>query len=313
MVRHIDTAPGVAGDRARRSPRTFPWRAVVLASLGAAHRTVKRLRPAAGQRVIAGRAAGYRSWDPEVIGIDTAAERAVVAALGQNGIRGTLLSEEAGTRRLAARSASRLSAPEPVYVVMDPFDGSLLYRRGIHAHWFTALGIFGMDETARAAGIVDHTSGEMTVADSAGAVRIPRPGARPVPLHPASTGTLDGAYLEAYMMKPSFLYPTATALRPLFGRAKFVLPNGGPGGFADVAAGRIDVYLAWNESLTEVHSAAFIAERAGCVITHWDGSPVRFSPDIHAVYSLVCSANAALHQEVLKSLANITPPKGFAP
>ena len=39
-------------------------------------------------------------------------------------------------------------------------------------------------------------------------------------------------------MKPAFLYPTVEALRPLLGRARFVLPNGGPGGFVDVACGR---------------------------------------------------------------------------
>ncbi len=112
-------------------------------------------------------------------------------------------------------------------------------------------------------------------------------------------------------MKPPFLYATVTALRPLFERAKFILPNGGPGGFADVASGRIDVYLAWNEALTEVYSAAYIAERAGCVITHWDGSPVVFRPDVNAVYSLVCSANAGLHRRVLSLLKTVRPPRGL--
>ena len=288
--------------------RAFPWRGVVLTALRAAQATVKGLGAAAGRRVVAGRESGYRSWDPEVIGVDTTTERAVIRVLERHGVTGTLLSEEAGRLSLAPRS--RVS--EPVYVVMDPFDGSLLYRRGIRAHWFTALGIHGMDGTPRVAGVVDHITGEIALADAAGAIRWPRLGARPMALHPAPTTKLDGAFLEAYLMKPSFLYATATALRPLFIRAKFVLPNGGPGGFADVAAGRIDVYLAWNEALTEVHSAAFIARRAGCVITHWDGSPVRFTPDIHAVYNLVCSANAALHRQVLRLLTTIQPPKGFA-
>ena len=288
------------------------WRGVVLAALRAAHATVRRLAPAAGQRVVAGREAGYRSWDPEVIGVDTATERAIVAVLKRHGVHGTLLSEEAGDKELTARTGVPSTATDPVYVIMDPFDGSLLYRRGIQAHWFTALAIYGRDGTPRVAGIIDHTTGEFTVADSMGAARIPRPGARPVPLRPAETRTLDGAFLEAYMMKPSFLYATATALRPLIERAKFILPNGGPGGFADVAAGRIDVYLAWNEALTEVHSAAYIAERAGCAITNWDGSPLVFTPDIHAVYNLVCSANPTLHREVLAALKTIRAPKGLA-
>jgi hypothetical protein len=48
-------------------------------------------------------------------------------------------------------------------------------------------------------------------------------------------------------------------------------------------------------------------------VTGWDGSPVRFTPDIHAVYRLVCSANAALHREVLAALKTIRPPKGLVP
>jgi fructose-1,6-bisphosphatase/inositol monophosphatase family enzyme len=281
--------------------------------LRAANAVVRRLAPRAGQRVVGGREAGYRPWDPEVIGVDTAAERAMVHALRRAGVHGTLLSEEAGEMPLGGRSSRSASGTEPVYVIQDPFDGSLLYRRDIRAHWFTAIGIYGQDGQPRAAGVVDHIAGEMVLADAAGAVRIARPGARPVPVRPAKTASLDGAFLEAYLKKPPFLYATATALRPIFERARFILPNGGPYGFADVACGRIDVYFAWNEALTEVFSAIYIAERAGCAVSHWDGSPVRFRPDIHAVYSLVCSANARLHDEVLQALKGITPPKGFLP
>ena len=156
-----------------RSARAFPWRGVVLTALRAAHATVKGLGAAAGQRVVARRDAGYRSWDPEVIGVDTATERAVIRVLERHGVTGTLLSEEAGERPLGKRSG----VSEPVYVVMDPFDGSLLYRRGIRAHWFTALGIHGMDGTPLVAGIIDHITGEIALADAAGAVRWPRPGA----------------------------------------------------------------------------------------------------------------------------------------
>jgi len=285
------------------------WRPIVHAALRAAHAAVRHVRPGAGQRVVRGRPEGYRAWDPEVIAVDTAAERAVRRALRAHGVWGTLLSEEAGEAAFGVPSAR----VEPVFVVLDPFDGSLLYRRGIRAHWFTALGIYAPDGRPRAAGVVDHVNDEVVLADTRGTVRLAQPGARAQRARPARTAALDGAYLEAYLMKPAFLYPTATALRPLFERARFVLGNGGPGGFADVACGRVDVYLAWHEALTEVFSAAYIAERAGCVVSHWDGSPVRFRPDIHAVYSLVCSANPRLHAAVLRTLGGITPPRGLAP
>lgn len=285
------------------------WRAAVLAALRAAYAAVRRLSPKAGQRVVAGRAEGYRPFDPDVIAVDTAAERAVIRTLERLGLHGTLLSEEAGERPLGRPRGGR----EPIYAVLDPFDGSLMYRRGIRALWFTALGLYARDGTPRAAGVIDHINGEVVLADEAGAVRLARAGGRGAPLRPARTERLDGAFFEAYMMKPAFLYPTATALRPLFERALGVLPNGGPGGFVDVAVGRVDVYLAWQEALTEVFSGIYIAERAGCVVTGWDGAPVRFRPDIHALHTLVCSANPRLHGEVLEVLRSIPPPKGLAP
>ena len=51
----------------------------------------------------------------------------------------------------------------------------------------------------------------------------------------------------------------------------------------------------------------------GCVVSQWDGSSVRFRPDIHTLYSLVCSPNPRLHDEVLRAPKGITPLKGFSP
>jgi fructose-1,6-bisphosphatase/inositol monophosphatase family enzyme len=280
----------------------------VTAALRAAAAAVRRTAPRRGQRVVAGRAAGYRPFDPEVIGVDTAAERAAVAALRRAGVHGTLLSEEAGERPLAR--PRRGACPEPVYAVMDPFDGSMLYRRGIRALWYTGLGLWGLDGSPRAAGLVDHVTGELVVSDGTGVERWARPGARPERPRPAATGEIETAFVEAYMMKPAFLYPTSEALRPLLSRARFVLPNGGPGGFVDVACGRIDVYLAWREALTEVFSTVAIARAAGCVVTGWDGAPLVFRPDIHALHTVVCSANPRLHRAVLDVLEPVAPPGG---
>jgi fructose-1,6-bisphosphatase/inositol monophosphatase family enzyme len=293
----------MVADPARR------WSEAVTAALRAATAAVRRTAPRRGRRVVAGRADGYRPFDPEVIGVDTAAERAAVAALRRAGVHGTLLSEEAGQRALPRPRTGAF--PEPVYVVMDPFDGSMLYRRGIRALWFTAIGLWGLDGTARAAGLVDHVTGEVVLADGRGVQRWARARARPERPRPAATARLETAFVEAYMMKPAFLYPTAAALRPLLDRVRFVLPNGGPGGFVDVACGRVDVYVAWREALTEVFSTLAVARAAGCVVSGWDGAPVVFQPDIHALHTVVCSANARLHRAVLRALEGVTPPGGI--
>ena len=56
-----------------------------------------------------------------------------------------------------------------------------------------------------------------------------------------------------------------------------------------------------------------VAERAGCVVTHWDGAPLRFRPDVHALHSLVVSANARLDDEVLRVLRGVPTPRGILP
>ena len=288
---------------------TRRWATAVAAGLRAAAAAVRRTDPRRGQRVVAGRAEGYRPFDPEVIGVDTAAEGAAVTALRRAGIHGTLLSEEAGERPLPRPRTG--ACPEPVYVVMDPFDGSMLYRRGIRAFWYTGIGLWGLDGTARAAGLVDHITGELVLSDGSGVRRWTRPRMRPDRPRPALTREIEAAFVEAYMMKPAFLYPTAEALRPLLGRARFILPNGGPGGFVDVACGRVDVYLAWREALTEVFSTVAVARAAGCVVSGWDGAPLVFRPDINALHTVVCSANPRLHAEVLRALEGVAPPGGI--
>ncbi len=292
----------------RPARQEFPWRKVIITALQAATAAVRRIAPVAGRRVVAGRESGYRPWDPETIAVDTAAERAIIASLRQNGVHGSLLSEEAGAKTLLPGRA-RMLAPGPAYVVVDPFDGSMLYRRGFPAQWFTAIGIHGQDGRPIAAGVIDHLGGEITLADDLGAVRLTGPNGRPVRVRPSRCMQVAAACVETYLMRPTLLYATTKALRPLLEQAQFIFPNGGPGGFVDVACGRADVYVAWNEALTEVFSACFIAERAGCVLTQWDGSPVSFTADIRATYALVCSANRDLHDEVIRILKPVRVPR----
>ncbi len=77
-----------------------------------------------------------------------------------------------------------------------------------------------------------------------------------------------------------------------------------------VVARRAAGYREWDPEVIAVDTAA---ERAGCVVSHWDGSPVTFHPDIHTVYSLVCSANRRLHMAVLQVLKDRPRRRAHAP
>ena len=84
---------------------------------------------------------------------------------------------------------------------------------------------------------------------------------------PNDTTELGEAFVESYLMKPHYLYPTSVEYESLFQKVKFILPNGGPGAFADVARGKIDAYVAFRQPFVDVFPGLAIAERAGAVVT----------------------------------------------
>ncbi|MCX7642783.1 MAG: hypothetical protein N2116_03095 [Armatimonadetes bacterium] len=246
--------------------------------------------------VVATREAGYRDWDPEVIRIDRELENLYVQALQETGWRITLLSEELQRVELPGKG-------EPIYAVCDPFDGSALYRRKIKAFWFTALAIYDFQGNSISAAVGDIVSRRIEFATPEGAfVASLGNTEHRQPLRPNKTKSLKDAYLASYLMKPHFIYPTVERYKPLFSAVKFVLPNGGPCGFADVASGRCDVYFAVQQPMIEVFAGLPIALAAGCIVTDFDGNSVKFEPDINKRFSVVCSCTEELHRQVLKML-----------
>jgi fructose-1,6-bisphosphatase/inositol monophosphatase family enzyme len=103
-------------------------------------------------------------------------------------------------------------------------------------------------------------------------------------------------------MKPPFLRAAVDRVGPLLRAAGFVLPNGGPPGLADIAAGRVDLYVGLRQGPTEIFSALALAEAAGATVTDLTGQPLRFVPDMAATSDVLCAATPALHREALQAL-----------
>jgi len=269
---------------------TFVARAV-----SAATRKAVELGEAATE-VVATREEGYREWDPEVIRIDRELENTYVQALQETGWRITLLSEELQRVELPGEG-------EPLFAVCDPFDGSALYRRRIRAFWFTALALYDGQGNPLTAAIGDPLARRIEFASPEGAFVAPLGNLEHKrPLQPNRVTNLRDAYLATYLMKPHFLYPTVEQFKPLFSVVKFVLPNGGPCGFADVVSGRCDIYLAVQQPMIEVFAGLPLALAAGCIVTDFAGNPVPFDADINRRYDLVCCATPELHEQVLTLL-----------
>lgn len=274
------------------------WAELCLRAVGAAREAVARLGEAAGRRVVAAHSEAYRADDPETIGVDEAAEAAILEVIRRAGVNATVLSEEAGEVRVAGTG-------EPVFVVVDPFDGSALYRHGIRAFWYSAVGVLAADGRPLAAACLDLLHGTVEVAGEGKGFtgRLEGTSLRdPVPLRPSGLTRLAGARLEVYLMKPAFLRAALDRAGPLLRAAGFVLPNGGPPGLADVAAGRVDVYVGLQQGPTEIFSALALAQAAGATVTDLAGQPLRFVPDMAATSDVLCAATPALHREALEAL-----------
>lgn len=264
-----------------------------------------------GRAIVEGRADGYRSWDPHVLAGDRYAEDLIFEVLRNEGCRVTVISEEAGVLSFPIEGAPS-DEPDGLYLVMDPLDGSILYERNIPAFWAISMGLW-QGSRHLATLVMDLTSGYVWRARPGKAWEtLPGGGEREqVDL----TGNMDGlehrvasatrlsdAYVATYLMKPHYLGPVVEKFSSLFLSSRFVLPIGGAMAWTYVASGRLDAYIPLNQPLTEVYSAMGVAIEAGCIVTDLKGNPPRLTPDINHRYTLVCTRNQELHDDILRRL-----------
>jgi fructose-1,6-bisphosphatase/inositol monophosphatase family enzyme len=282
--------------------------ALVLAMLAEALDTVRRLRgDNTGAETVRTRSGAYKSWDPDILRVDKEVEDGFLRRLRQLGVPLVLLSEEAG--RVAVGDGD-----PAYYAVADPFDGSWLFQRGIPAFWYSSMGLYDAAFEPVCCAVGDAVRGTVAFADADGAwLARPDEGpdscealdeARRTDAVGASTADPARAGIESYAMKPArFLLPLVDRYRPVIEAFKFLLPNGGPYGFADVALGRVDVYFAPGQPFVDVFSGLQIAERAGAVVTDFEGGAVRPSDDVETVLDVVASRTESLHERVLGLIA----------
>ncbi|MFC1562602.1 inositol monophosphatase family protein [candidate division KSB1 bacterium] len=258
-----------------------------------------------GTRVVDVRTGGYRYWDPETLKVDKEVEDFFIKKVKERGIYGTFLSEEVGKIDLTKTDSCPDNLDEKVYFISDPFDGSLLYKRNISAFWYTTLAVYSADGTIKTAIVGDCASRTVDFCDSRGAYTAKIKDLEITDISeikPAQTSNLSDAFIETYLMKPHYLYPAVFNFQPLLQKVKFVHPNGGPSGFCDVASGRVDVYIANKQPFVDVYTGLAVAQKAGCVLTDYEGNSPEFKPDINMRCNIICSANQSIHKQVLEIL-----------
>jgi len=289
-----------------------------LACVAEALDTIRKLADEnTGGEIVEQRIGEYKSWDPDIYKVDKDTENGFVARLRERGEHIVLLSEEAGRVDINAERGDMIR-----YAVADPFDGSFLFKHGIPDFWYSSLAFFGPDFEPLSCAVGDGVHHDIVFANESGAFRAHLEGDQLV--HKVRLNReyrelmgrkerieLEGAAVESYAMKPKkFLMPLVDQWRDFLLPFKFFLPNGGPGGFADVAEGKIDVYFAVRQPYVDVFSGIMIAEKAETVVTDFGGRPVRATDDVKTVWDVVCTTNRTLHDKVLQAIADCRKQNG---
>jgi len=263
-----------------------------------------------GWEMVEQRVGEYKSWDPDILKVDKDTENKYWERLNARGTPMVFLSEEAG------RVDINLDKPgNKLYIVCDPFDGSYLFKHGIPDFWYSSLALYDADFNGLSCAVGDAVPRNIAYVTDEGAFLAKLEGDQLVEKvrlnkkYRESMGRpdvteMEGASIESYAMKPKkFLMPLVDGWRDLFLPFKFFLPNGGPYGFVDVAEGKIDVYFAVRQPYVDVFSGIQVAEKAEVVVTDFDGNPVKPHEDVKTVWDVVCSTNQAMHDQVLKAIA----------
>jgi len=235
---------------------------------------------------------------------DVEMERAILGTLERKKVAATLLSEEflkEGSTPQLKPSGPPFAGGQRVYVVVDPLDGSTLFRHNIRAWWYSCVGIYDEDGSPLAGAVLELNVRDLFWCDAQrayqgmllknGSVRHVRP------LQPSAIAELSQSCLETYIMRPDCFLEAYTRLWPLMKECECFIPNGGPGGFCDCAAGVADIYIQLSLPLTESFSGGqAIAEKAGCIVSDFQGHSIPFNPDPRKRYTVLCSANPKLHE-----------------
>jgi len=265
----------------------------------------------AGLRTIQTREGEWKSWDPDVYGVDEATEGGYITRLKELKRPIVMLSEESDRVEINLDAGG-----EQLYCVSDPFDGSWLFKRQLPLWWYGSLAFFAKDFTPISTATGDVNEHLIAYADEECAYLVRVEGDQLVNKQrlneeyrqalAGDTPDLGGACIESYALKPKkFLKPLLDKYGELIYSFKMFYPNGGPYGFVDVATGQVDVYFAVQQPYVDVFSGLDVAVKSGAVVSDFEGNPFKLQTDnCQTSYNVIASRNQKIHDQVLGKLAS---------
>lgn len=217
-------------------------------------------REGKGRKVLGG--INNRPEDVE-IEIDRVGEEILKKLLKKYSLNANIFSE-------STREDIKFGKDIEVYGALDPFDGSVLYVRGIEHNWYTVLSFFSKERQPIATGIADILNNKYYLTEEDGNYLIDFKTKKKTKISPSSKKTLKGdLMLASYIMSSKYsqeFFDTFLGLvRNMHPRALFY-PNGGSYIYAYLAQGLIDAYVMFSEPRSEIDPGFWLAKSAGCQV-----------------------------------------------
>lgn len=234
------------------------------------------------------------------IGIDKVGEQVLEKLLKKYEIKATVFSEP---------EARDIKNGNHLYGSIDPFDGSILFLKGLRHNWYTALSFYDKEKGPLATGISDILNGKFYIFDGDDNYVQDMGGEKKEPIVKSDRKKLQepivlASYLMSSQYSKKFLDIFGDLIKNMHPKAVFY-PQGGSFIYAFLAAGLVDAYVMFDEPRSEIDPGFPIAKKAGCQIVTVDSDGVyrdyEFLPGRQhdKVDLLIASSTAELRDELI--------------
>jgi len=191
--------------------------------------------------------------------VDQECDNLFKSIISQTGLRFDIYSEH------GYHQVNHDSNPDYIAVI-DPFDGSALFRQGILAEWWSVFTIYNTTFKPILSRAIDILRNESYLAEGNKVTMKSMPSNNPQTITPShKTSINNNLWIASYMMDPSYLktwYPVTQNLLNKWPSTK-IWPNGGSCIYPWISRGILDAYLMINEPRSEIDPALGFAHASG--------------------------------------------------
>lgn len=233
------------------------------------------------------------------IEIDKVGEEVLEKLLKKYEIKATVFSEP---------EARDIKNGNHLYGSIDPFDGSILFLKGLKHNWYTALSFYDKERKPIATGISDILNEKFYIFDGKQIYTLEK-GKKESIAKSGRKKLQEPIVLASYVMSSQyskkFLDIFGEVVKNLHPKSVFY-PQGGSFIYAFLAAGLVDAYVMFDEPRSEIDPGFPIAKAAGCQVVTVDSDGIykdyEFLPGRQhdKVDLLIASSTPELRDELIK-------------